>query len=51
MLNRFGGAEGTRRAGNYDGNTRSSIAQLATRVECDTSTSDTLNFLGDIMMA
>jgi len=50
MLNRFG-AEGTRRAGNYDGNTRSTIAQLATRIECDTSTSDILNSLSDIMTA
>lgn len=47
MLNRFG-AEGTRRAGSYDGNTGPSIAQLTTRIECDTSMSDTLHSLGDV---
>ncbi|XP_070161849.1 4-aminobutyrate aminotransferase, mitochondrial-like isoform X2 [Polyergus mexicanus] len=35
MLNRFS-VERTRRAGNYDGNTGSSVSKLATRIECDT---------------
>lgn len=47
MLNRFD-AEGTRRAGTYDGNTGPSVAQPATRVECDTSTSGTFDSLGDV---
>lgn len=47
MLNRFG-AEGTRRASSYDGNTGPSIAPLATRIECDTSTSDALDSFGDV---
>lgn len=47
MLNRFG-AEGTRRASSYGGNTGPSIAPLATRTECDTSTSDALDSFGDV---
>lgn len=47
MLNRFD-AEGTRRAGSYDGNTGPSVAPLATRIECDTSTSDTVDSFGDV---
>lgn len=50
MLDRFS-AEGTRRAGAYDGNTGPSVAQPAAGIECDTSTSDPLDSSGDVSAA